>query len=160
MTYQDRVKRDIKAKENRLKQLAERVKDQDENEQIIRNRQKKLENMQKIDPNQFENDYKRKIALAEEKRRKLESEYIQKRKEDEEKSMKPNLMTKPGHVRKSSTIESVPMASASKSSNLGNSGKIREDSLPEDQPTEKKRILKNFSNRMNEHAQKKELKME
>ena len=71
MTHEDRVKMHMATKEHKLKQLAERVKDEDENEKIIKQKERKASNVPKIDINQFDNDYKVKIAQTEERRRRL-----------------------------------------------------------------------------------------
>jgi hypothetical protein len=48
--------------------------------------------MAKINPNEFEKNYQRKIAKMEEKKKKLANEYQQKRKEEEDKiTFKPQV---------------------------------------------------------------------
>lgn len=53
-----------------MKQLVDRVKSQDAEEQIIRQQEMKNKSQPKMDQETFENNYKRKIALMEEKKRK------------------------------------------------------------------------------------------
>jgi hypothetical protein len=74
--------------------------------------------------------------------------------------MKPNLMTKPGHVKKFSTLEEARKSSNSRSPTPDYNRSSNKAHQINDPPKREKKVLQNFSSRMNDHAIKKEQKLD